>query len=93
MNNLNLNSITLPGDEAQRRQLLRLLLSRESAESPGLTLTPSTYQITLPSENPNHDGPQKFVPGQQPRAESLQGTSKLNIFRKISRERSPTGEF
>ncbi|KAK5047448.1 hypothetical protein LTR84_006544 [Exophiala bonariae] len=92
MNNMNMNSITLPEDEAQRRQLLRLLLSRESAESPGLTLTPSTYQITLPSENPNCDAPQVVVPGQRPRAGSLPGTGKLGILGKIGRDRSPTVE-
>lgn len=91
MNNMNTNSITLPEDEAQRRQLLRLLLSRDSAESPGLTLTPSTYQITLPSENPSYDAPQ-VVTGQRPRAGSLPGTSKLNILGKLGRDRSPTVE-
>lgn len=88
----NINSITLPEDEAQRRQLLRLLLSRETAESPGLTLTPSTYQITLPSENPNYDVPQVFSPGHRPRADSLPGTSKVNLLGKIGRDRSPTVE-
>ncbi|KEF53263.1 uncharacterized protein A1O9_10711 [Exophiala aquamarina CBS 119918] len=92
MNNI-ANSINLPEDEAQRRQLLRLLLSRETAESPGLTLTPSTYQITLPGDYPNSDGLQVAPVGQRPRAGSLPSTTtKFNILNKIGRDRSPTVE-
>lgn len=89
----NMNNISLPEDEAQRRQLLRLLLSRDSAESPGLTLTPSTYQITLPTDNQGSDAPQVVPVGQRPRAGSLpSGTSKFNLLGKIGRDRSPTVE-
>jgi hypothetical protein len=88
-----MNSVSLPEDEAQRRQLLRLLLSRDSAESPGLSLTPSTYQITLPSDNQGSDAPQVVPVGQRPRAGSLpSGTGKFNILGKIGRDRSPTVE-
>lgn len=91
-----LNGINVPEDEAQRRQLLRLLLSREGVESPGLYQPPSTYQITLPGDSPGpggSDGLQVVPLGHRPRAGSLpSNTAKFNILGKIGRDRSPTVE-
>ncbi|KAJ9606021.1 hypothetical protein H2200_009870 [Cladophialophora chaetospira] len=89
----------LPEDEAQRRQLLRLLLNRE-AVSPEPTNnhrnSQSTFHINLPGEDggsPGHEGLQVVQPDTRPRSGSLPtNPAKWNILNKITRERSPTNE-
>ena len=89
----NITTLNVPEDEAQRRQLLRLLLVRESAESPGSHESRNTYQITLPSEHPILDAMQVVPTGQRPRAGSMpSNASKFNILGKLGRDRSPTVE-
>jgi len=88
----------LPEDEAQRRQLLRLLLNREaSAASPSNHRnSQTTYHINLPGEDggsPGYEGLQVVQPGTRPRSGSLPtNPGKWNILNKITRERSPTVE-
>jgi hypothetical protein len=83
---------TLPEDEAQRRQLLRLLLNREAAKSPTLTppAAPSTYHhIFLPGD-PGYDGSQVPSPAPRPRSGSLPGSgSKWNFMSKMTRDPGP----
>ncbi|KIX07321.1 uncharacterized protein Z518_01974 [Rhinocladiella mackenziei CBS 650.93] len=83
----------LPEDEAQRRQLLRLLLTRESTESPGRSGAQNTYQITLPGEDLGHDGLPLASLGSRPRSGSFpNSSSKWNLVSRITRDRSPTVE-
>lgn len=83
----------LPEDEAQRRQLLRLLLSREQAQSPGLRTSQSTYHINLPGDDGGYDGLQVVQPDNRPRSGSLPANpGRWNILSKMSRDRSPTTE-
>ncbi|KIW85061.1 hypothetical protein Z517_00449 [Fonsecaea pedrosoi CBS 271.37] len=83
----------IPEDEAQRRQLLRLLLTRDPAESPNPRHSQSTYHITLPGEDAAADGMEVVQPGTRPRSGSLPTTtSKWQVLNKLSRERSPTAE-
>ncbi len=83
---------TLPEDEAQRRQLLRLLLKREVAQSsPAMPSGESTYKIFLPGDE-GFGGVLVVPPEGRPRSGSLPNTSKWNILSKVSRDRSPTVE-
>jgi hypothetical protein len=93
------NANNLPEDEAQRRQLLRLLLNREaSAESPrNHRNSASTYHINLPGEDgapsPDFEGLEVVQPETRPRSGSLPtNPAKWNILNKITRDRSPTAE-
>ncbi|OAP64424.1 hypothetical protein AYL99_00396 [Fonsecaea erecta] len=83
----------IPEDEAQRRQLLRLLLTRDSAESPNHRNSQSTYHITLPTDDVGSDGLEVVQPDMRPRSDSLPtATSKWQASNKLSRDRSPTVE-
>jgi hypothetical protein len=88
----------LPEDEAQRRQLLRLLLNREaSQESPNdHRNSQSTFHINLPgdgADSPGYDGLQVVQPGTRPRSGSLPANpNRWSILNKITRDRSPTVE-
>lgn len=90
------NTHNLPEDEAQRRQLLRLLLNREASpqQSPSNNHRNSqtTYHITLPGdEHGPEDALQVLESGARPRSGSLPANpGKWNILNKISRDRSPT---
>jgi len=87
------NVNNLPEDEAQRRQLLRLLLNREAAESPNREHrnSQSTYHINLPGED--SEGLEVVPAVSRPRSGSLPSNpAKWNILSKITRERSPTVE-
>lgn len=78
-------------DEAQRRQLLRLLLTRDSGDSPGRRTSQSTYQIHLPGEE--YEGLQVVQPDARPRSESLPtNASKWTLLNRKSRDSSPTVE-
>ncbi|KIW88175.1 uncharacterized protein Z519_11286 [Cladophialophora bantiana CBS 173.52] len=80
----------IPEDEAQRRQLLRLLLTRDSAESPNHRNSQSTYHITLPGEEAGSDRLEVAQPDTRPRSGSLPAsTGKWQILNKLSRDRSP----
>ena len=91
----------LPEDEAQRRQLLRLLLNREAAAAE-IPMNPrnsqSTYHINLPGDDggsPGLEGLQVVQPSPRQRSGSLPtnpNPSKWNILNKITRDRSPTVE-
>ncbi|KIW31171.1 uncharacterized protein PV07_02840 [Cladophialophora immunda] len=83
----------IPEDEAQRRQLLRLLLTRDSAESPNHRNSQSTYHINLPGDDTISDGLEVVQPDTRPRSGSLPTTTnKWQILNKLSRDRSPTAE-
>lgn len=83
----------IPEDEAQRQQLLRLLLSREAAQSPAVPAVPSTYQISLPPENSPLDGLQVVPSEVRLRSESLRSSpSKWSVLGKSPRYQSPTLE-
>jgi hypothetical protein len=88
----------LPEDEAQRRQLLRLLLNREATpEVPeNHRNSQTTYHIDLPGDrrdSPGLDGLQVVQPDMRPRSGSLPASpGKWNILNKITRDRSPTVE-
>ncbi|ETI19698.1 hypothetical protein G647_08711 [Cladophialophora carrionii CBS 160.54] len=88
----------LPEDEAQRRQLLRLLLNREaSQESPNdHRNSQSTYHINWPADgddSPGYDGLQVVQPGMRPRSGSLPANpNRWSVLSKITRDRSPTVE-
>ena len=94
MNRWSANNI--PEDEAQRRQLLRLLLNREAAsESPRVHRnSQSTYHITLPWESggsPGLEGAPVVQPETRSRGGSLPANpSRWNILNKMTRGRSPT---
>ncbi|KAK4946412.1 hypothetical protein LTR10_014611 [Elasticomyces elasticus] len=83
--------MSIPEDEAQRQQLLRLLVKRENARSPAMPGSASTYKITLPGEE-GSSGLQVISPDARPRSGSLPNTSKWNIISKVTRERSPPVE-
>ncbi|KAI1610084.1 hypothetical protein EDD37DRAFT_639872 [Exophiala viscosa] len=83
--------MSIPEDEAQRQQLLRLLLKRENARSPAMPGPASTYKITLPGEE-GSSGLQVVSPDFRPRSGSLPNTSKWNLMSKVTRERSPPVE-
>jgi hypothetical protein len=76
----------LPEDEAQRRQLLRLLLNREAAEAPRKEHRNSqtTYHINLPGEHGQQTGLQVIDTGMRPRSGSLPSSpAKWSILKKF----------
>lgn len=84
-----LDSYGIPEDEAQRRQLLRLLLNREPADSPLHNRPPSTYRINLPGEDNDLT---QLLPGPRTRAGSLPSSpNKFNVLNnlKFLRNKSP----
>ncbi|KIW18819.1 hypothetical protein PV08_03108 [Exophiala spinifera] len=89
---------SIPEDEAQRRQLLRLLLNREAAEqsspSPGMPSSESTYKIFLPGDE-GFGGTQVVPASARPRSGSLPNSStsaKWNLLAKITGDHSPPVE-
>ena len=89
----------LPEDEAQRRQLLRLLLNREASSAEPQNNhrnSQSTFHINLPGEgggSPEYEGLELVQPGTRPRSGSLpEHPSKWNVLNRLSRDRSPTTE-
>lgn len=81
----------VPEDEAQRQQLLRLLLNREKAQSPGMSSSAGTYKITLPGEEAS-TGLQVVSPDVRPRSGSLPNTSKWSFIGKVAGERNSSME-
>jgi hypothetical protein len=92
-----LRPMRIPEDEAQRQQLLRLLLKRESGRTPSPD-TESTYHIDLPSSLAGNEGRQYLaVPTQDPgrgRSDSLPTATSTNRWQlgnlMPGRNRSPT---
>ncbi|KIV95873.1 hypothetical protein PV10_03475 [Exophiala mesophila] len=83
------DSYGIPEDEAQRRQLLRLLLNREPVDSPLHSGTPSTYRINLPGED---NDLAQLLPQSRTRTGSLPSSSnKSTVFTnlKFLRTKSP----
>jgi hypothetical protein len=92
------NAHNIPEDEAQRRQLLRLLLNREAESTTPRNHRNSqtTFHINLPGEDggsPGHEGLQVVDHSTRPRSGSLPtNPSKWSILNKITRDRSPPVE-
>ncbi|EXJ90063.1 hypothetical protein A1O3_03131 [Capronia epimyces CBS 606.96] len=87
------HKIPIPEDEAQRQQFLRLLLERDPPHSPNIHSLSSTYQITLPGDEPGHQGSLVATPDGRPRSGSLPSKPrKWNIFNNVTRDRSPNLE-
>ncbi|KAL6252663.1 hypothetical protein RBB50_000382 [Rhinocladiella similis] len=89
----------VPEDEAQRRQLLRLLLNREAAaqasSSPAMPGSESTYKIFLPGDEGFGGGIQVMPASARPRSGSLpnsSNSSKWNLLSKFTGDNSPPVE-
>jgi len=83
----------IPEDEAQRRQLLRLLFSRDSGLSPGPEATSSTYRIELPFDDNEANAKYVAVARPRPRSGSLPARSgRWKLSNMLGRGRSPAAD-